>query len=510
MSASRIRLNMLIAAAALTLCLGGPNVSRAADSAPTAPVLDRKLRATLIDSLCANVMRNYVEADTAKMIVDYVHGRLKAGAYDALTSVNLFAEAVTKDLRHVNGDLHLSLRYDPNGRIPNGGAVIMRGPGPAGPDGGPQVRRVVGGGDGAAGTTPAAGGPGGPQVVRRVIGGPGGADAGPVGPGGAQGPPPQFLRDAITHNFGLGHAEILPGNVGYLEITGFMGAPGSDEAIAAALHFLEHTDAIILDVRHNPGGNGQMSHMLFSHFLPATPVPTIRVKSRIEGLSREQTSFAEVPGPRRTDVPLWVLTSRGTGSAAEEFSFVLKNLGRATLVGDRTGGAGHMVQGFPLVDGFVAGVSITRVSDPRTGREWEGIGVQPDVKVEPERALAVAHAAALRKLIAAADDPARKHSLEMTLEWVEARDRPVAQDASRLAALVGSYEGEREARLVDGHLEFRRGPRMASALVALGSDRFSMDGTARLEFAAGSPSPSVTIEQADGTRTTYARVPAGP
>src|SRR5439155_2065047 len=128
MSASRIRLNMLIAAAALTLCLGSPNASRAADPSPTPPILDRKLRATLIDSLCANLMRNYVEADTAKMIVDYVHSRMKARAYEALTSVNLFAEAVTKDLRHVNGDLHLSLRYDPNGAIPNGGAVIMRGP----------------------------------------------------------------------------------------------------------------------------------------------------------------------------------------------------------------------------------------------------------------------------------------------------------------------------------------------------------------------------------------------
>ena len=70
-------------------------------------------------------------------------------------------------------------------------------------------------------------------------------------------------------------------------------------------------------------------------------------------------------------MPLWVLTSRGTGSAAEGFSFVLKNLGRATLVGDRTAGAGHMVQFYGLPQDFVVGASITRVSDARTGREWE-------------------------------------------------------------------------------------------------------------------------------------------
>ncbi|MBI1795699.1 MAG: serine hydrolase [Candidatus Eisenbacteria bacterium] len=488
---------------------GGLKASHAADPAPTPPVLDRQMRATILDSLCANVMRSYVEADTARMVVDYVRRREKAGAYDALTSATRFAEAVTMDLRHVNGDLHLSLRWDPLGAVPNGGRIVVGSPGPGGPEGGPQaLRRGTGGGYVVAG--PAPGGAVGPQIVRRAAGDGTAEHGGPGGPDGAPGPPPQFLRDAVTHNFGLGRIEILPGNVGCLEITGFMGAPGSDEAIAAALRFLEHTDAIIFDVRRNRGGNGQMCNLLLSHFLPAEPVKMVRVKSRIEGLNHDETSVADVPGPRRTDVPLWVLTSRGTGSAAEAFSFVLKNLARATLVGERTAGASHMVQGFPLVDGFVAGVSITRVSDPRTGREWEGIGVQPDMTVEPERALTVAHAAALRKLIAAADDPARRRSLEMTLEWVEARDRSAPQDASRLAALVGAYEGEREARLVDGHLEFRRGPRMGSPLVAIGPDRFSMDGEARLEFAAGNPSPSVMIEQADGTRTTYARVPAGP
>jgi hypothetical protein len=208
-------------------------------------------------------------------------------------------------------------------------------------------------------------------------------------------------------------------------------------------------------------------------------------------------------------VPLWVLTSRGTGSAAEAFSFVLQNLGRATIVGERTGGAGHMVQMLPLVDGFVAGLSITRVSDPRTGREWEGVGVQPDIAVAPEQALAVAHAAALRKLIAAADDPLRKQALAMTLEWVEARANPVTSDVARLAACVGAYEGEREIRLVDGHLEYVRAHRMGVALVPLGSGRFSADGESRLEFAAGKPSPTLTIQQADGTRTPYPRATGG-
>jgi hypothetical protein len=417
-------------------------------------------------------MRSYVETDTARMIADYVRGRAGSGAYESITNPTLFGEAVTKDLRHVNGDLHLSLRYDPRGMLAAGGPMIVRGPGPGGP--GPSFGGLGGGG---------ARGPDGPMTPR--------------------------MEEAVRKNFGLGRAEILPGNVGYLEITGFLAAPGFEEAIAAALRFLEHTDAIIFDVRRNGGGAGNMSDLLFSHFLPATPVPTVNVKSRIPEMNRQQTSLADVPGPRRPDVPLWVLTSRGTGSAAEAFSFVLQNLGRATIVGERTGGAGHMVQMLPLVDGFVAGLSITRVSDPRTGREWEGVGVQPDIAVAPEQALAVAHAAALRKLIAAADDPLRKQALAMTLEWVEARANPVTSDVARLAACVGAYEGEREIRLVDGHLEYVRAHRMGVALVPLGSGRFSADGESRLEFAAGKPSPTLTIQQADGTRTPYPRATGG-
>jgi hypothetical protein len=228
----------------------------------------------------------------------------------------------------------------------------------------------------------------------------------------------------LSTQLGLDHVEILAGNIGYLDITGFTGAPGWEDAMAGRAARSSSTPTPSSSTcAATAAGIGIMSHTLFSHFLSPEPVPTIRVKSRIEGLSRDQTSVAEVPGPRRPDVPLWVLTSRSTGSAGEEFSFVLKNLGRATLVGDRTAGAGHMVQNYSLVDGFVAGVSITRVSDPRTGREWEGIGVQPDVPVEPERALVVAHAAAIRKLIAGATDPGRRHSLEMALEFVEARDK---------------------------------------------------------------------------------------
>jgi hypothetical protein len=463
-----------LAILAPVLMLWGSSLT-AQTAPPPAPLpakltLDAAMRTEILDRLCEQVLANYVEADTAKMIADQVRARAKSGAYDAITDPMKFSEAVTADMRKVNGDLHLGLRYDPAGSSPLAGAMGTR-------------RIVKEGGDG-------------PTVVRRVM---------PGGPAPGGGPPPGFMRQALEQNFGLTRVEVLPGNVGYLEISGFMGVEGYEQAVGDALRLLERTDAIIVDVRRNGGGNGEMSHLVFSHFLPAEPVETIRVKSRDPEMSRLQKSVAEVPGPRRPDVPLYVLTSRSTGSAAEEFSFVLKNLKRATLVGDRTAGAGHMVNGYPLPHGFVAGVSITRVSDPRTGAEWEGIGVQPDQRVPAEQALGVAHGMALRAAAARAETEERRLTLERTAEWVEARDWPAPLSPALLTAIAGTYEGDRRVEVVNGRPFFSLAGRIPEELVPVGNGSFALRAT-RISFASGSPSPSVNVDRPDGTKGSYARV----
>jgi hypothetical protein len=467
MSASRRLSAVLVALLALS---GSSFLARAADAPPP---LDKKLRSEIINGTCTELERTYVEADTAKLIANVLRKKLKSGAYDKYTDRGEFAQAVTTDLRTLNGDLHLSLR-------PGGG--------PAGAGAGPVIqRRVIGGPDSAAG---AAHGGGAPVVVRSTGGAPGGRQI----PG---------LPDAREHNFGLERAEILPGNVGYLEVTGFNEGPGFEDAMAAALRFLERTDAMIIDVRHNPGGSGVMSHMLFSHFLPADSIPTIRVKSRTTPEPEIRHSLVDVPGPRRPDVPLYVLTSPRTGSAAEEFSFVLHNLKRATLVGERTAGAGHMVDFVDVPDGFVLGVSITRVSDPKTGAEWEAVGVPVDKAVDADRALAVAQQDALHVLADRATDPGQKRRLTWSADWVAANDaaQPPQAEQSRL---VGEFDEGRKVAVEDGKLVYQRGP-MSEVLRPLGNDGYMLLPEARIVFDAGSPAPGFTIERLDGTSTKVAR-----
>ena len=105
-----------------------------------------------------------------------------------------------------------------------------------------------------------------------------------------------------------------------------------------------------------------------------------------------------VPGKRLDGIPAYVLTSGQTFSGAEEFSYNLKNLKRATIVGETTGGGAHPVSGHRIDDHFMVGVPFARAINPISKTNWEGTGVEPDVKVPSADALTTAQKLAREKL----------------------------------------------------------------------------------------------------------------
>src|SRR5205085_3772593 len=71
-----------------------------------------------------------------------------------------------------------------------------------------------------------------------------------------------FLRQT---NFGFEKVERLPGNVGYLDLRGFNPAQFAADTGAAAMNFLANTDALIIDLRRNGGGDPAMVAFLSSN-----------------------------------------------------------------------------------------------------------------------------------------------------------------------------------------------------------------------------------------------------
>lgn len=217
-------------------------------------------------------------------------------------------------------------------------------------------------------------------------------------------------------NFGFEKIERLSGNIGYLDLRSFADAEAGKETASAVLSALANTDAIIIDLRQNGGGNTPMVAYIASYFFGLKPVHFTDMFWRDQNRTVELWTSASVVGPRSERQPLFILVGPSTFSAAEDFAYSLQQLKRATIVGETTGGGAHMGRGLqrlsPLFSAFVpTGMSV----NPITKTNWEAVGVKPDIRISQDRALVEAHISALRILIERESDRDWQDKLRRTL-----------------------------------------------------------------------------------------------
>ena len=220
------------------------------------------------------------------------------------------------------------------------------------------------------------------RIVARGAPRPG---AGPTG-----GVPPRRSAD------GLEEVKRLDGNIGYLRFSGFADVTRVGSRITEAMRELVATDALIVDLRQNRGGAPSSVMHLAGYLFPERTL-VARIYSRLDESTTEMWT-ADVPGAKYLDKQVYILTDRQTFSAGEAAAYHLQAFGRAKIVGDTTGGGAHRVMGVDINDRLSMSVPFTRPTNVRTGTDWEGVGVIPDIAVDPERALVVAQLAALRGL----------------------------------------------------------------------------------------------------------------
>ncbi|HEY6414403.1 MAG TPA: S41 family peptidase [Edaphobacter sp.] len=163
------------------------------------------------------------------------------------------------------------------------------------------------------------------------------------------------------------------------------------------MNFLAHTDAVIFDLRENGGGDPKMVSLIATYLFDQ-PEHLNDLYERKTDTTTQYWTQPFVPGTKLGDKPVYVLTSNRTFSGAEEFTYDLKNLKRATIVGETTGGGAHPVRGVRVDDHFVVGVPFARAVNPVSKTNWEGTGVEPDVSVKAADALTTAQKLAESKL----------------------------------------------------------------------------------------------------------------
>jgi hypothetical protein len=282
---------------------------------------------------------------------------------------------------------------------------------------------------------------------------------------------------ARRSNNGLTEMRILPGNVRYLRINQFHWvADRTGQAYDDAMRFLRDGDAVIIDMRGNGGGDHAAVRYLLSHFMKPDQLDITFLEAGEEPV--QSRTLDHLPAGRLTGKPLYVLTSPQVGSAAEAFAYDVQQFHLGTLVGSTTAGAANNNTFVPIAPGFMLSISYGRPVHPVSGTNWEGVGVSPDVAVDPATALDAAAALALGGLLERADaDPVDRAGWEWARVGAEARLHPVTVAPEALERLTGRYGG-RVILLEDGVLFWRRASGDRYRLAPLTADGlFAVEGT---------------------------------
>lgn len=338
---------------------------RAPQAALNVPPLLASDKAQLIAATVLELNKRYVFPDVAKRASEALSAKHKAGAYDAITDGVALANALSDDLFALTKDSHLRYRFEPMSvpmqHLPN---------------------QVVSAADAAA---------------ARL--------------------------DAEQRNFGVERVERLPGNIGYVDVRLFYSPAWAGDTLAAAMNLIANTDALIIDVRQNGGGFSETVALLTSYLLnERTHLSSFYLRD--DDSTEQSWSLDWLPGKRFGGTkPVYVLTSKRSVSGAEEFAYNLKHLKRATLVGETTVGAsnpGAFAKLTPLYSLFIPN---GRVTNAVTKTNWEGIGVEPDVKVPADDALRTAQILALKALQAKTTDPRRAMGIGRRVDELEQQKR---------------------------------------------------------------------------------------
>ncbi len=319
--------------------------------------IDAATRRQVIAAIADNMQRHYVFPDQAARLSRELQARAARGEFDRIDSAERFAEAMTETLQATLRDKHLEVRY----------------------------------------------------FAERV----------PPEAGGEQRTPAEIEAERVEHarfNHGVAAFKRLQGNIGYLELHAF-GRPEQTAArYAGAMALMQDTAAMVIDLRHAEGGDPD-SVMLLASYLFDRPTHLNDIWMREGNVTEARWTDPKTAGPHYGQArPVMLLVGPDTFSAGEDFAYALKNAGRATLVGETTGGGAHPGQPRRLTDHFMMNVPGGRSISPVTHTDWEGTGVAPDVKIAADQALDRAQLLLLQQLVPAEKDADWQRRLAQRLD----------------------------------------------------------------------------------------------
>ncbi|GGG31090.1 hypothetical protein GCM10011344_35000 [Dokdonia pacifica] len=335
---------------------------------------------TIIDSITSIVNRYYIDPEIGDQITTRIRTKHKNGAYQQLTQPQVLADTLKNDLRAINNDLHMSMVY----RAPRERA-----------------------------TTNTA--------------------------------PIQVSETGLWTNYGLSEINVLDGNVGYLKIKHFTRHQYLENIkpiVTSAIESLKNTEALIVDVRDNGGGFEDMVAYYISYFFDSkAPIHLSDYRCTLHDHTYGISTDPNVTGTKLPDIKLYVLVNANTGSAAESFAYMLKHLGRATIIGEVTAGAGNGASVHPVNDRFSVQVSSEETINAITKTSFEQVGVIPHIKVNSQLAFDEGYRLALTYLKEHNRQNIHPSNYDTLLQFITTPEKTPAIDEALYKKYIGTYKG---------------------------------------------------------------------
>lgn len=356
----------------------------------------------------------YIDESVGLKTIQYLSQKFNKGIYDTLKNANEFASIISEDLVFGSNDKHFRLLFDPSWVADSKKAITKKEK---------------------------------DELLNRDL--------------------LQWKKD----NYGFKEIKILDGNIGYLNLTSFKNPIYAGKTAEGAMTFLSNSDAIIIDLRENGGGFSTMVQLIASYFFDGEPIQMGDSYSRENDKHTQDWTLPFINGQKLPDIPLYILTSKESYSAAEGFTYFMKNRKRAIVIGEITGGAAQPIERVAVSERFYLWLPTQKPVDPITNTNWEGVGVTPDIHSAAKDALYIAQLEALKNLNS-------KKILDSTAyiwlsSYLKAHQNPVIVNQKKLENYAGDYGG-RKLLFEEGELYYQRDGDEKYKLIPMSDDLFIM------------------------------------
>ena len=355
----RSKIGLVLAVLWVVCCFQSSSTAQSPTGQADLPIT-AATRTQVIELVLGRLKESYVLPDIAARMAQSIRSRMQKGEYDKINSSALLAQTLTTHLGEIAKDKHLGVGFSYDS-IPISSEQKE------------------------------------PSLEDRE----------------------RFRRMASSTNFGFEKVERLNGNIGYMELDGFVTSELGAETAIAAMQFLANTDALIIDLRYNGGGVPGTAQLIISYLFSETPVHYHSIYWRNDNRTEQFWTLPYVPGRRYVGKPVYILMGKRTLSAPESFAYSLQAQKRVTVVGEVSAGGANPGKVFRINEHFQIFVPTGRAVNPVTGTNWEGTGVKPDIETTFANALKTAHLTALRTLLETSTSERKKEQLKGVIEEVE-------------------------------------------------------------------------------------------